>query len=58
MQECIEPKRAAMAAFWPIDFELASMIAKEAEKEAGKDQICDVANINSPQQVLLIQYLF
>ncbi|PRP78534.1 S-malonyltransferase [Planoprotostelium fungivorum] len=51
MQECIEPDQIAMAAFMPIDREKANVLARESQSSTGK--ICQIANINSPSQIVL-----
>ncbi|KAL6059853.1 Malonyl CoA-acyl carrier protein transacylase [Balamuthia mandrillaris] len=51
MQRAVAPGKGGMAAFFPIDLDTANIIAEEASHATS--QVCQVANINSPTQVVL-----
>lgn len=52
MQEAVPLGEGAMVALMPIDVPTASAIAKKAAEETG-GLTCQVANINSPKQIVL-----
>eukprot|EP00002_Diphylleia_rotans_P013519 TRINITY_DN2641_c0_g1_i2.p1 TRINITY_DN2641_c0_g1~~TRINITY_DN2641_c0_g1_i2.p1 ORF type:complete len:246 (+),score=36.85 TRINITY_DN2641_c0_g1_i2:44-781(+) len=51
MQRCIAPSQSAMYALMPIKAETAFKRASEASEATGL--VCDVANINAPNQVVI-----
>eukprot|EP00124_Ichthyophonus_hoferi_P003556 Ihof_evm7s313 gene=Ihof_evmTU7s313 len=53
MQRCVSEYHTGMVAMMPCDYTLANQIAKEAERLAGPNEICDVANANSPKQTTI-----
>eukprot|EP01114_Cavostelium_apophysatum_P022609 TRINITY_DN8237_c0_g1_i1.p1 TRINITY_DN8237_c0_g1~~TRINITY_DN8237_c0_g1_i1.p1 ORF type:complete len:335 (-),score=31.03 TRINITY_DN8237_c0_g1_i1:509-1513(-) len=55
MQLCVERMHTGMVALFPCSYETAEVIASQARTSTG--QICEIANINSPSQVVLSGHL-
>jgi [acyl-carrier-protein] S-malonyltransferase len=52
MQQAVPPGQGAMAALLGLDYETGVAVAAEAQKEAGGDAICAIANDNGGGQVV------
>jgi [acyl-carrier-protein] S-malonyltransferase len=52
MQRAVPPGEGAMAALLGLDYETGVAVAEEAQKEAGPDAVCAIANDNGGGQVV------
>lgn len=52
MQQAVPPGAGAMAALLGLDYETGVAVAAEAQKEAGPDAVCTIANDNGGGQVV------
>ncbi|MFA7188261.1 MAG: ACP S-malonyltransferase [Alphaproteobacteria bacterium] len=53
MQTAVPVGQGAMAVIMGINIDKLLALCKAAEKKAGKDMVCDIANDNSPGQVVI-----
>jgi [acyl-carrier-protein] S-malonyltransferase len=53
MQRAVPVGKGSMAALIGVDYEMATAVASEAQKEAGADMVCAVANDNGGGQVVI-----
>jgi [acyl-carrier-protein] S-malonyltransferase len=53
MQQAVPVGKGAMAALIGVDYEAAAAIAAQAQREAGADMVCAVANDNGGGQVVI-----
>lgn len=53
MQTAVPVGQGAMAVIMGINIDKLPALCKAAEKKAGKDMVCDIANDNSPGQVVI-----
>ena len=53
MQTAVPVGQGAMAVIMGIDIDKLPALCKAAEEKAGKDMVCDIANDNSPGQVVI-----